>query len=178
VVVIHRGVGAITENDVNLASASQAIIIGFHVRPDMRAREAAQREGVDIRLYRVIYEAVDNIRLAMEGLLSAEEKEILQGSCEVREVYKLTKVGVIAGCYVNEGKVIRNHRARLVREGVVVWEGTLASLKRFKDDAREVTSGFECGIRLENYMDLKVGDIIESYSVEEVKRQLSGKPSA
>ena len=175
--VIHRGVGAITENDVILASASQAIIIGFHVRPDNRAREAAQREGVDIRLYRVIYEAVDNIHQAMEGLLSTEEKETLLSSVEVREVYKISKVGTVAGCFVAEGKVNRNHRARLIRDGVVVWEGNLASLKRFKDDVREVSSGFECGIKLENFIDIKVGDIIETFVIEEVKRQLSSQAS-
>jgi translation initiation factor IF-2 len=175
--VIHRGVGAITENDVILASASQAIIIGFHVRPDSRAREAAQREGVDIRLYRVIYEAVDNIRQAMEGLLSTEEKETLLSSIEVREVYKISKVGTVAGCFVTEGKVNRNHRARIIRDGVVAWEGHLGSLKRFKDDVREVASGFECGIKLENFMDIKVGDIIETFVIEEVKRQLRSQAS-
>jgi translation initiation factor IF-2 len=175
--VIHRGVGAITENDVILASASQAIVIGFHVRPDNRAREAAQREGVDIRLYRVIYEVVDNIHQAMEGLLSAEEKETLLSSVEVREVYKISKVGTVAGCLVTEGKVSRNHRARLIRDGVVIWEGNLASLKRFKDDVRDVSSGFECGIKLENFMDIKVEDIIETFIIEEVKRQLSSRVS-
>jgi len=175
VVVIHRGVGAISGNDVILASASQAIIIGFHVRPDMKAREIAQREGVDIRLYRVIYEAVNDVRKAMEGMLSAEEKESLQSVCEVRQVYRLSKVGVIAGCFITEGKISRNHRVRLIRDGVVIWEGSLGSLKRFKDDVREVASGFECGIRLENYTDIKVGDIIESFTIEEVKRQLTGQ---
>jgi len=175
--VIHRGVGAITENDVVLASASQAIIIGFHVRPDGRAREAAQREGVDIRLYRIIYEAVDNIRQAMEGLLSSEEKETLLSSLEVREVYKISKVGTVAGCFVTEGKVSRNHRARLIRDGVVVWEGHLGGLKRFKDDVREVSSGFECGVKLENFMDIKVGDVIETFVIEEVKRKLKSRAS-
>jgi translation initiation factor IF-2 len=173
--VIHRGVGAISENDVILASASQAIIIGFHVRPDVKARDVAQREGVDIRLYRVIYEAVDDVRKAMEGMLSAEEKEILQGTCEVRQVYKLSKVGNIAGCLVTEGKINRTHRIRLTREGVVVWEGSLASLKRFKDDVKEVANGLECGIRLDKFMDIKVGDVIESFTIEEVKRHLTGQ---
>ncbi|MEA2064667.1 MAG: translation initiation factor IF-2 [Gemmatimonadota bacterium] len=177
IVVIHRGVGAITENDVILASASDAIIIGFHVRPNVKSREVARREGVDIRLYRVIYEVVDDIHLAMEGLLGAEEKEVLQGTVEVRQVYKLSKVGTIAGCYVVEGKVYRNNRARLTRDGVVVWEGELANLKRFKDDAREVASGFECGIRLENFADIKVGDIIESFTIEEVQRKLGVQSS-
>lgn len=170
---IHRGVGAISENDVILASASNAIIIGFHVRPDVKARETAQREGVDIRLYRVIYEAVDDIRKAMEGLLTAEKRETVQSNVQVREVYKLSKVGQIAGCHVTSGNIARNHSARLVRDGVVVWEGGIASLKRFKEDVREVKSGFDCGIRLENFMDIKVGDIIETYTIEEVKRQLT-----
>jgi len=171
--VIHRGVGAISENDVILASASDAIIIGFHVRPDVKARETAQREGVDIRLYRVIYETVDDIRKAMEGLLTAEQRESLQSTVAVRQVFKLSKVGAIAGCHVSSGTVNRNHKARLVRDGVVVWEGTIASLKRVKDDVREVNAGFECGIRLENFMDIKAGDVIETYIIEEVKRQLS-----
>lgn len=170
---IHRGVGAISENDVILASASNAIIIGFHVRPDVKARETAQREGVDIRLYRVIYEAVDDIRKAMEGLLTAEKRETVQSNVQVREVYKLSKVGQIAGCHVTSGNIARNHSARLVRDGVVVWEGGISSLKRFKEDVREVKSGFDCGIRLENFMDIKVGDIIETYTIEEVKRQLT-----
>lgn len=171
--VIHRGVGAITENDVILASASNAIIIGFHVRPDARARETAAREGVDIRLYRVIYEAVDNVRLAMEGMLAPEEKEKIESSVEVRELYKISRIGTVAGCHVNEGKVNRNHRARLIRDGVEVWEGALASLKRFKEDVREVASGYECGILLDGFHDIKVGDVIETYSIEEVKRQLT-----
>ncbi|HLA38383.1 MAG TPA: translation initiation factor IF-2, partial [Candidatus Glassbacteria bacterium] len=175
--VIHRGVGAITENDVILASASNAIVIGFHVRPDIRARDAAQREGVDIRLYRVIYEVVDNVRQAMEGLLSMEEKEHLESSIEVREVYKISKVGTVAGCHVTDGKVNRGHRARLYREGVEIWEGSMASLRRFKDDVREVQAGYECGIRLENFPDVKAGDVIETYTVEEIKRQLTSQPS-
>ncbi len=172
--VIHRGVGAITENDVILASASQAIIIGFHVRPDVKAREVAQREGVDIRLYRVIYEAVDDVRKAMEGMLSAEEREVVQGSLVVRQIYRISKIGIIAGCFVTEGKINRNHKARLVRDGVVVWEGSFASLKRFKEDVREVANGYECGVRLENFADMKVSDVIETFTVEEVKRQLTG----
>ncbi|MFC1613904.1 translation initiation factor IF-2 [Gemmatimonadota bacterium] len=170
--VIHRGVGAISEYDVMLASASQAIIIGFHVRPDIKAREVAQREGVDIRLYRVIYEVVDDVRRAMEGLLGSEEHETLQSTIEVRQIYKITKIGMVAGCYVTDGKAMRNHHARLIRDGVVVWEGSLASLKRFKEDVREVASGFECGIRLENYLDVKVGDIVETFTIEEIKRKL------
>ncbi len=170
--VIHRGVGAISEHDVILASASNAIIIGFHVRPDARAREVASREGVDIRLYRVIYEAVDNVRLAMEGMLTPEEREKLESSVQVRELYKISRIGTIAGCYVTEGKIRRNHRARLVRDGVEVWEGQMANLKRFKEDAREVASGYECGILLDGFHDIKVGDVIETFTIEEIKRQL------
>ncbi len=170
--VIHRGVGAISENDVILASASNAIIIGFHVRPDVRAREVASRESVDIRLYRVIYEAVDNVRQAMEGMLTPEEKEKLESAVEVRELYKISRIGTIAGCYVTEGKIRRNHRARLIRDGVEVWEGQLANLKRFKEDAREVASGYECGILLDGFHDIKVGDVIETFTIEEIKRQL------
>ena len=172
--VIHRAVGAITENDVILASASNAIIIGFHVRADLKARDAAQREGVDIRLYRVIYEVVDDVKNAMEGLLGSEQREKLMATIEVREVYKLSRYGTIAGCMVVDGKVERNHKVRLNREGVVIWEGEIDSLKRFKEDVREVNNGFECGIKLENYSDIKVGDIIESYTTEEVKRHLGG----
>ena len=174
VLVIHRAVGAITENDVILASASNAIIIGFHVRADLKARDAAQREGVDIRLYRVIYEVVDDVKNAMEGLLGSEQREKLMATIEVREVYKLSRYGTIAGCMVVDGKVERNHKVRLNREGMVVWEGSIDSLKRFKEDVREVNTGFECGIKLENYSDIKVGDVIESYTTEEVKRHLGG----
>ena len=172
VAVIHRGVGEITENDVILASASKAIIIGFHVRPDLKVREVARREGVDIRVYRVIYEVVDDIRQAMEGLLGTEEQETLQATVEVRQVYKLSKAGTVAGCYVTEGKVQRNHHARLIRDGVILWEGEIVSLKRFKDDVREVASGFECGIRLENCTDHKIGDIIEAFTIEKIQRKL------
>ena len=171
--VIHRGVGGITDNDVLLAAASAAIIIGFHVRPDARARAAAEREGVDIRSYRVIYEVVDDVRNAMEGLLTPEEREVVLGSAEVRETFKIPKVGTIAGCFVSDGTIPRTARVRVVRDGVEVYEGLIGSLKRFKDDVREVREGFECGINIEGFNDVKVGDVIEAYKIEEVQRTLA-----
>jgi len=174
VAVIHRGVGAITESDVMLAAASDAIVIGFHVRPDARSREAAVREGVDIRLYRVIYEAVEEVRKAMEGLLAPEEREILQGTAEVRNVFKIPKVGLVAGCFVTDGAIPRSANVRVVRDGVEVYTGRIGSLRRFKDDVREVKSGFECGIGIENFQDVKVGDVLEAFTVEQHERTLSG----
>jgi len=171
--VIHRGVGAITENDVLLAAASDAIIIGFHVRPDARTRSAAEREGVDIRVYRVIYEVVDDVRLAMEGLLAPEKREVVLGAAEVRETFKIPKVGTIAGCLVSDGTIPRTARVRVVRDGVEVYEGVIGSLKRFKDDVREVREGYECGINVEGFNDVKVGDVIEAYKIEEVQRTLA-----
>ncbi len=171
--IIHAGVGPITENDVMLAAASNAIIVGFNVRPDSAARKAAEREKVDVRTYRVIYDIVDEIKKAMQGLLSPEEKEVYLGSAEVRATFKVPKVGTVAGCYVKDGVIRRNANVRLVRDGVVIYEGKIASLKRFKDDVREVQAGYECGIALENFNDIKVGDIIECYTVEEVERELS-----
>ena len=171
--VIHRGVGGITDNDVLLAAASAAIIIGFHVRPDARARAAAEREGVDIRSYRVIYEVVDDVRNAMEGLLTPEKREVVLGSAEVRETFKIPKVGTIAGCFVSDGTIPRTARVRVVRDGVEVYEGLIGSLKRFKDDVREVREGFECGINIEGFNDVKVGDVIEAYKIEEVQRTLA-----
>jgi translation initiation factor IF-2 len=171
--VIHRGVGGITDNDVLLAAASAAIIIGFHVRPDARARAAAEREGVDIRSYRVIYEVVDDVRNAMEGLLAPEEREVVLGSAEVRETFKIPKVGTIAGCFVSDGIIPRTARVRVVRDGVEVYEGLIGSLKRFKDDVREVREGYECGINIEGFNDVKVRDVIEAYKIEEVQRTLA-----
>jgi translation initiation factor IF-2 len=170
--VVHRGVGAITDSDVLLAKASGAIIIGFHVRPDSNARASAEREKVEIRTYRIIYEAVEEVKAAMGGLLKPEEKEVILGEAEVRQLFKIAKVGTIAGCFVRNGVIQRTAKARVVRNGVEVFDGTLASLKRFKDDVREVREGFECGIGVENYNDLKVGDLIESYRIEEVARTL------
>jgi translation initiation factor IF-2 len=172
--VIHRGVGAITESDILLARASGAIIVGFHVRPDNNARAAAEREGVDIKLYRIIYEAVNDVRAALEGMLRPEKREVVQGEAQVREIFKISKVGTIAGCIVRSGVINRQGRARVVRDGVEVYEGTLSSLKRFKDDVREVREGFECGIGIENFNDVKVGDVIEVYKTEEVARTLAG----
>jgi len=175
--VVHRGVGAITESDVLLARASGAIIVGFHVRPDSNARAAADRERVEIRTYRIIYEAVEEVKLAMEGLLAPEKKEVVLGEAEVRQIFKIAKIGTIAGCFVRSGVIPRTGRARVIRNGVEVYDGTLASLKRFKDDVREVREGFECGIGIENFNDVKVGDLIESYRIEEVARSLSAAES-
>ena len=168
--VLHSGVGAITKDDVNLASAFDAIIIGFNIRPDSSAREQAEREEIDIRLYRIIYQAIEDIEKAMKGLLAPEFKEVILGHAEVRSTFKITGAGTVAGCYVQDGKMQRNASVRLLRDNVVVFEGKLSSLKRFKDDAREVASGYECGIGLENYNDVKEGDVIECYVQEEVER--------
>jgi translation initiation factor IF-2 len=170
--VVHRGVGAITESDILLARASGAIIIGFHVRPDTNARAAAEREGVDIRLYRVIYEAVADVRAALEGMLRPEEREVTVGEAEVRELFRVPRVGVIAGCSVRSGVITRQGHVRIIRDGVEVYDGTIGSLRRFKEDVREVREGFECGIAIENFNDLKVGDVIESYRTEEIARTL------
>ncbi|MEO6067694.1 MAG: translation initiation factor IF-2 [Gemmatimonadales bacterium] len=172
--VIHRGVGAITESDVLLAKSSGAIILGFHVRPDANARTTAERENVDVRTYRIIYEAVDDVRNALEGLLKPEEKESVLGEAEVLQTFKVSKVGTIAGCIVRNGVIQRGNKVRVVRDGTLVYTGNLSSLKRFKDDVKEVKDGLECGIGVENYNDLKVGDRIESFKVEEVKRFLVG----
>lgn len=173
--IIHRGVGAISESDILLAkSAKNAIIIGFHVRPDNNARAAAEREGVDIRLYRIIYEAVNEVRAALEGMLRPEQREVVSGEAVVREVFKISRIGTIAGCNVRSGIINRQGRVRVVRDGVEVYDGTISSLKRFKDDVKEVREGFECGIGIENFNDVKVGDVIESYRTEEVARTLAG----
>jgi translation initiation factor IF-2 len=170
--VVHRGVGAITESDILLARTASAVIIGFHVRPDNNARAAAEREGVEIKLYRIIYEAVADVRAAMEGMLRPEEREVILGEAEVREVFKISRLGTIAGCHVRSGVINRQGRARVIRDGVEVFDGTLASLKRFKDDVREVREGFDCGLSVENFNDVKVGDVIECYRTEEFARTL------
>ncbi len=170
--VVRRAVGPITESDVMLASASHAIIIGFHIRPTMKAKELADEEKVDIRLYKVIYDAIDDVNKALEGLLEPEEKENTLGMLEVRELFKVSRLGSIAGCYVLDGKITRNSRVRLVRNDVEIYEGRLSSLKRFKDDVREVTAGYECGVMIENYNDIKVGDHIESFELVKQKRTL------
>jgi translation initiation factor IF-2 len=176
--VVHRGVGAISEGDVLLAKASGAIILGFHVRPDTNARAAAEREQVDIRTYRIIYEAVDDVRNALEGLLKPEEKEVVLGEAEVLQLFKVSKVGTIAGCTVRSGTIQRTARVRIIRDGTSVYTGNISSLKRFKDDVREVREGLECGIGIENYNDLKVGDRIEAFRMEEVKRTLASTAAA
>jgi len=170
--IVRGGAGGITENDVTLAMASDAIIVGFNVRPSAGARELAEKEGVDIRTYRVIYDAIDDIKSALSGLLKPEQHERILGEAEVRETFRVPKLGVIAGSYVRSGTIRRNSRARLVRDGVVVYDGKIASLRRFKDDVGEVRDGYECGIGLENYQDLKDGDIVEAYEVEEVARSI------
>ena len=168
--VIHTGVGAINESDVMLASASQAIIIGFNVRPRPEAKGLADREGVDIRTYRVIYRAIEDVRDALVGLLEPDVVEDVIGDLEVRATFRASRLGTIAGCYVTEGVVRRNSHVRLVRDGTVVHEGRVASLRRFNEDAREVTAGFECGVLIEDYNDVKEGDHIEVYELREVAR--------
>jgi len=165
-------VGGISESDVLLAVASQAIIIGFHVRPNLKARQLAEQEDIDIRLYSIIYDAINDVKNALEGMLAPTVSEEVTSTVEVRDIFKISKVGTIAGCFVREGKINRNSRVRLVRDAIQIFDGTLASLKRFKDDVREVEQGFECGISLENFNDVKVGDVIESYRTVETKRKL------
>jgi len=170
--IIHRAVGAISESDVLLAQASGAIIIGFNVRPTSAAKKLAESESVEIRLYNIIYNVINDVKSALEGMLEPEKREEILGTAEVRETFKIAKVGTVAGCFVTEGKILRNARARLIRNGIVIYDGKIASLKRFKDDVKEVEAGLECGIALENYNDIKVGDIIEAYNILEVKRKL------
>ena len=170
--VIRSAAGAITESDIALALASNAIVVGFNVRPDVPARDLAEKEGVDVRLYRVIYDAIDDVRNALAGMLKPEERETELGRAEVRALFRVPRVGVIAGCYVLDGQIVRNARARVVRDGVIAYDGRVGSLRRFKDDVREVAEGFECGIGIENFNDVKEGDIIEVYEVREVAREL------
>ena len=169
-VIVHRGVGGITENDVQLAKASNATIIGFNVRPDRRSRELAEAEGVEIRTYEIIYKLIEEIEAAMLGLLSPVYDEVVTGEAEVREVFRVPRVGAIAGCFVREGVITRGSKVRFLREGTIIWKGSITSLKRFKDDAREVASGFECGVGLSDYQDLKAGDVIETYEEREIPR--------
>ena len=170
--IIHKGVGAITESDVLLASASDAIIIGFNVRPSASARSLADKEEIDIRNYSIIYDAIDDLKDAMEGMLSPELKEEITGTAEIRETFKISKVGTIAGCMVTDGKIFRNSRIRLIREGVVIYTGELTALKRFKDDVKEVSKGYDCGMQVKNYNDIQQLDIIEAYQEVEVKKKL------
>lgn len=170
--VIHKGVGQISESDVTLAAASDAIIVGFNVRPSMAARKDAEKEGVDIRLYSIIYDAIEEVKSAMEGMLSPEIKEVITATVEVRETFHISKVGTVAGGAVKEGKIKRGNKVRLIRDGIVIYTGELASLKRMKDDVKEVATGYECGLSITNYNDIKVGDIIESFEEVEVKQTL------
>ena len=170
--IIHKGVGQISESDILLATASDAIVVGFQVRPSAQARKLAEKEEVEIRMYSIIYDAINEVKDAMEGMLSAEIKEEIKGTAEIRETFKISKVGTIAGCMVTDGIIERNHDVRIIRDGVVVYTGKLGSLKRFKDDAKEVRQGFECGLNIANFNDIKVGDVVEAYEMVEVKRTL------
>jgi translation initiation factor IF-2 len=170
--VIHKAVGQISESDVTLAAASNAVIIGFQVRPSLAARKVAEREGVEIRLYSIIYDAIEEVKAAMEGMLSPEIKEEITANLEVLDVFKITKVGTVAGCMVKDGKIKRSNKIRLIRDGIVIYTGELDSLKRFKEDVREVTAGYECGLNIKNFNDIKVGDIIEAYEEVQVKKTL------
>ena len=170
--IIHKGVGAITETDVMLASASDAIIIGFNVRPAGNARQLAQKEEIDIRNYSIIYDAINDLKDAMEGMLSPEMKEEITGTAEIREIFKVSKVGSIAGCMITDGKIFRNSKIRIIREGVVVFTGELATLKRFKDDVKEVAKGYDCGMQIKNYNDIEQLDLIEAFQEVEVKKKI------
>lgn len=176
--VVHRGVGGVSEYDILLATTTHAAVIGFHVRPDVKAREVAEREGVEIRTYSVIYEAVEDVRLALEGLLRPEEREVIVGTAEVRETFKVPRAGTVAGCYVVSGTIQRNLPVRLLRDYVQVYAGKIASLRRFKDDVKEVRDGYECGISIDGFNDVKIGDVIECYRVEEVARTLAESEQA
>jgi translation initiation factor IF-2 len=167
---VHRAVGGVSESDVNLAAVSNATIIGFNVRPDRKARELAEAENVEMRLYEVIYQVLEDVNAALIGMLKPEFEEVVTGDAEVREIFSIPRVGKVAGCYVLNGVITRGSKVRFLREGVVIWNGQISSLKRFKEDAREVQTGFECGIGLENFQDLKQGDVIETYEVKEVAR--------
>jgi len=167
--ILRRGVGAIGESDVTLAQASDAIVVGFGVRPDAGARQLAEREGVDVRTYQIIYQLLDDISQALKGLLAPEEQEFVLGAAQVRATFRIPRA-VVAGCYVTEGKIVRGSRARLVRDGTVVYTGRIDTLKRFKDDAREVAAGFECGMTLDDFNDIKEGDVIEAFEVRELPR--------
>ncbi len=168
--IIHTGAGAINESDISLAAASNAIVIGFNVRPDVNAKRAAEEEGVDIRQHRVIYKVIEEIELAMKGMLDPEFEEKVIGQAEVRETFKVSKIGTIAGSYVTEGKITRDSGVRIIRDNIVIFEGEIDTLKRFKDDAKEVAKGYECGITIKNFDDIKEGDIIEAFIMEEIKR--------
>jgi translation initiation factor IF-2 len=171
--IVHSAVGGITESDINLALASKAVVIGFNSRADAAARKLAEHSGVDIRYYNIIYEAVDDVKAAINGMLAPERKETILGTVEIRNVFKISKVGTVAGCMVTDGLVRRGASVRLIRDGVVVHTGELDSLKRFKEDVREVKAGFECGLSLKNYNEIQVGDQLEVFEVVEVARTLA-----
>ncbi|MBQ5481659.1 MAG: translation initiation factor IF-2, partial [Bacteroidales bacterium] len=170
--VIHKAVGAISESDVLLAVASNAIIIGFQVRPMPNARKLAEKEQIEIRLYSVIYDAINEVKSGIEGMLAPEEKEEVTANAEVLETFKISKVGTIAGCMVRDGKLTRNAKVRVIRDGIVVYTGQLGSLKRLKDDVKEVAAGFDCGLSVDGFNDIKIGDMVEAYQIVEVKRKL------
>ncbi|HJR97025.1 MAG TPA: translation initiation factor IF-2, partial [Actinomycetota bacterium] len=170
--IVRSAAGGITENDVSLARASDAIVVGFNVRPDKQAVDLAEREGVDIRTYRVIYDAIDDVKAALSGMLAPEKQEVELGQAEVRQTFRVPRLGVVAGCYVTQGTIPRDGRVRLVRDGIIVYEGRIGSLRRFKDDVREVAAGYECGIGIEGYQDVKEGDVIEAFEVREVARSI------
>jgi len=170
--IIRSGIGAISESDIMLASASDAIVIGFNVRPTAQAKRLAEQEKVEVRFYDVIYKLIEEVKAAMSGLLEPEYEERILGVAEVRATFKVPKVGVVAGCYVKEGKLERGAKVRLLRDNVVIYTGKIASLRRFKEDVKEVPAGYECGVGLENFQDIKVGDVIEAFELVEIKRQL------
>lgn len=170
--IIHKSVGAISESDVMLASASNAIIVGFQVRPTGSARKLAEDEQIDVRLYSIIYDAINEVKAAMEGMLAPEYQEKITCNIEIRDVFNITKVGTVAGCYVLDGRVNRNTKVRIIRDGIVIHSGALGSLKRFKDDVKEVVAGYECGLNIEGFNDIKAGDIIEGYEMVEIKAKL------
>ena len=170
--IIHKSVGQISESDVMLAAASDAIIIGFQVRPSVNARKLAEQEQIDVRLYSIIYDAIEEIKDAMEGMLAPKFEEKITGTVEIREIFKISKVGTIAGCMVQEGKIYRTSDIRVIRDGIVVYTGKLGSLKRFKDDVKEVAKGYECGLNIDKFNDIKEGDIVEAYEQVEVKQKI------
>lgn len=170
--VVHRAVGAITESDVLLAAASGAVIVGFNVRPNLTSRTLAAKEKVDIRLYNIIYNAIEEVKKALEGMLAPDVKEEITCTIEIRDTFKVPKIGTISGCYITDGTITRSTKVRLIRDGIELFKGGISSLKRFKEDVREVAAGFECGIGLDGYNDLKVGDVIEGFKMIEIKRSL------
>jgi translation initiation factor IF-2 len=172
--ILHTGVGAVTESDVMLAAASHAIVVGFGVGTEGKARRLAEQEHVDVRMYRVIYDAIDDVRNALTGLLAPKFQEVVLGRAEIREVFKVPRIGTVAGCYVTEGKVTRGAQVRVLRDGKVVHEGPIASLRRFKDDVREVATGYECGVGLERFSDVKVGDQFEVFAQEQIPASQAG----